>query len=201
MHFDVILHDTLRIGPPPGGPDRRRITVSHRWFSTILSDFCINGVSKATPGTTKITRFYGFSQVGRRRAFFTIARPSFVFFVILWWIFGDFDLFFHPWREQSNTGNAKNQRVLMHFHKSSDGMRFWSLQYRYSRFFVVVLRWILINFDVILHDFGHPSGSLISVYEWSLEHVKMRNFHHFLKRFLPRKNRAHPIALRISWKK
>ena len=88
---------TLRIGPPPGGPDRRRITVPHRWFSensTILSDFRVHGVSKATPGTTKITRFYVFSQVGRRRALFTIARPSFVFFVvILWWIFGDFDIF------------------------------------------------------------------------------------------------------------
>ena len=57
------------------------------------------------------------------------------------------------------------------------------------------------QFDVILHDFGYPSGSLISVYEWTLEHVKMRHFYQFLKRFRPRKNQAHPIALRISWKK
>ena len=57
------------------------------------------------------------------------------------------------------------------------------------------------HFDVILQDFGRPSRSLISVYEWSLEHVKMRNFYHFLKRFWPRKNRAPTIALRISWKK
>ena len=29
-------------------------------------------------------------------------------------------------------------------------------------------------FGIILHDFWLPFGSLISVYEWSLEHVKMR---------------------------
>ena len=37
--------------------------------------------------------------------------------------------------------------------------------------------------ELILHDFVHPSGSLLQVYEWSSERVKMRNFHHFLKRF------------------
>ena len=40
------------------------------------------------------------------------------------------------------------------------------------------------HFDVILHDFGNPSGSLISVYEWSLEHVKMRNFLSLFEAFL-----------------
>ena len=105
----ALLHtDTLRIGPPRGGHDRRHITCPHRWFSTILSDFCINGVSKATPGATKVTRFYGFSQVGRRRAFFTIARPSFIFFVvILWWIFSDFDVFFIHCVSKATPGTTK----------------------------------------------------------------------------------------------
>ena len=56
------------------------------------------------------------------------------------------------------------------------------------------------NFDVILHDFWRRCRSLISVYEWSLEYVKMRHFYQFLKRFWPRKNRAPTNALRISWK-
>ena len=38
--------------------------------------------------------------------------------------------FWHPDREQSNTGNDKNERNLMHFRRSSDGVRFWQLQNR-----------------------------------------------------------------------
>ena len=76
----------------------------HRWFSTILSDFCIHGVSKAAPGTTKITSFYVVSQVGRR-ALFTIARPSFVFFC------GDFVLNFRRfWYIFSSIAWAKQHR-------------------------------------------------------------------------------------------
>ena len=38
----------------------------------------------------------------------------------------DFRLFeriSHPWREQSNTGNDKHQRVLMHVRRSIDNVR------------------------------------------------------------------------------
>jgi len=43
-------------------------------------------------------------------------------------IFDDFEQFLHSWREQRNTGNDTNERVLMHFRKSSSGVRFWQLQ-------------------------------------------------------------------------
>ena len=46
------------------------------------------------------------------------------------------------------------------------------------------------HFCIILHDLDHPSGSLISLYEWSLEQLKTRNFHPFLKRFWPLRNWA-----------
>ena len=39
-------------------------------------------------------------------------------------IFDDFERILHPWREQSNTGNDKNERVFMRFRRSSDGVRF-----------------------------------------------------------------------------
>ncbi len=85
-------------------------------FRRFWSIFSIRSVSKATPGTIKWTRFYAFSQVGRRRVLLTIARPGFVFFVIIfWWIFNDFEWFVYPWREQSNTGNDKNTTVLCIF--------------------------------------------------------------------------------------
>ena len=48
---------------------------------------------------------------------------------------------------------------------------------------MIISRWFVMHFGVILHDFVHPSGCLISVYEWSSEQLKTRNFHHFLKRF------------------
>ena len=35
-----------------------------------------------------------------------------------------------------------------------------------------------------MHDFVHPSRSLLQVYEWSSERVKMRNLYHFFKAFL-----------------
>ena len=43
-------------------------------------------------------------------------------------------MIFASWREQSNTGNDKNERVLMHFCRSVDGVCFWPLQYRASYF-------------------------------------------------------------------
>ena len=85
-------------------------------FRRFWSIFSIRSVSKATPGTIKWTCFYAFSQVGRRRVLLTIARPGFVFFVIIfWWIFNDFEWFLHPWREQSNSGNDKNTTFLCIF--------------------------------------------------------------------------------------
>ena len=114
----------------------------HRWFSTILSDFASMARAKQHRERQKWMRFYTFSQVSRRRVFLTNATPGLVFFVvILWWIFDDFEQFLHPWREQSNTGNDKNERNLMHFCRSSDGVRFWPLQQRRACFFVLILRW------------------------------------------------------------
>ena len=108
----------------------------------ILSDFASMARAKQHRERQKWMRFYTFSQVGRRRVFLTNATPGFVFFVIiLWWIFDDFEHFLHPWREQSNTGNDKNERNLMHFRRSSDGVRFWPLQHRGVCFFVLILRW------------------------------------------------------------
>ena len=56
------------------------------------------------------------------------------------------------------------------------------------------------HFGVLLYDFELPSGSLISIYEWSSKQLKMRNFHHFLKRFLRWKNRVTRDVWWISWK-
>ena len=88
----------------------------------------------------------------------------------------------------------------MHFRRWGDGVRFWPLQHRELYYFVVILRWFYVDFAVILYDFGHPSRSLLQVYEWSSEHVKIRNFYHFLKRFWSRKNRALANVWWISWK-
>ena len=64
------LGNTLRIGPPRGGHDRRHITCPHRLFSTILSDFYIHSVSKATPGATKMNAFlYIFAGRSTARVF------------------------------------------------------------------------------------------------------------------------------------
>ena len=76
-------------------------------------------------------RFDACLQFGRRRAFLTIAKPSVVFFVIiLWRIVDNYERFLHPWREQSNTGNDKNERVSMHFCRSGAGEYFWPLRDR-----------------------------------------------------------------------
>ena len=84
--------------------------------------------------------------------------------------------------------------------RSVDGVRFWALHDRNLYFFMLISRWFVMHFGVILHDFGLPSGILISVYEWSSEHVKTRNFHHFLKRFVCWKNRVTGDVWRIFWK-
>ena len=137
----------------------------------------------------KWTRFDAILQVVRQRAILIIARPGVVFFVIiLWSIFDDFERFLRPWCKQSNTGKYKNERVLMHFCRWSDDVRFWPLQHRNPHFFVFILRWFSMHFGVILHDFGHPFESLISVYECSSEQLKTCNFRHFFKRFLYGKN-------------
>ena len=98
-------------------------------------------------------------------------------------IFRWFVRFWHAELEPSNIGNDKNERVLMHFRRWSDGVRFWPLQNRMPYYFVFILRWFYMNFGdnfgVILHDFGHPSRSLFKVYEWSSGHVEMRYVHHF----------------------
>ena len=88
----------------------------------------------------------------------------------------------------------------MHFRKSTDGMRFWPLRERNQPFSAVILRRFYMHFDAILHYFGLPSKSLISVYEWFSKHVEMRNFHHFLKRFLIKENRVRRNVWWIFWK-
>ena len=55
----------------------------------------------------------------------------------------------HLWHEQSNSGNDKNQRVLMHVRRSIDNVRFWPLQLRHSYF----LWWFYVKISVILSDF------------------------------------------------
>ena len=111
-----------------------------------------------------------------------------------------FCMFFDTFPEQSNTGNRKNECILSHLDTSRVGVSFWQLQDRNPCFFVLILRWFWMHFGVILHDFGLPSGGLISVYDWSSEQVKTRNFHHFFKRFWHPKNQADANVLWISWK-
>ena len=65
-------------------------------------------------------------------------------------IIDDFERFLHPWREQSNTWNDKNERIFMHFRRSSDGVCLLPLQHRASYF-----SWSLRNeFSTIFSDFG-----------------------------------------------
>ena len=64
-------------------------------------------------------------------------------------IFDDFERILHPWRQQSNSGNDKNQRVLMHVRRSIDNVRFWPLQLRHSYF----LWWFYGKISMILSDF------------------------------------------------
>ena len=149
----------------------------------------------------KWTHSDAFVQVARRLPFLTIARTGLAFFVIIMCgIFDDFERFLCPWRKQSNPESDINERVLAHFRTSSDDVHFEPLQDRLSYFLMVILRWFSVHFGIILHDFGLPFGSLISVYEWSSEHVKTRNFHHFLKHFWARKIELQANALWFSWK-
>ena len=67
-------------------------------------------------------------------------------------------------------------------------------------FFLFILRWFHVHFVAILHDLGHPSGSLILFYECSSEQVKIRNFHHFFKRFWHPQNRVQANVVWVSWK-
>ena len=115
-------------------------------------------------------------------------------------IFQWFWAILHTWRKQSNTGNDKSERVLMQFCRSVDGVRFWALHDRNLFFFMLISRWFVMHFGVILHDFELPSGSLISMYVWSSKQLKTRNFHHFLKRFLRWKNRVTRDVWWIFWK-
>ena len=88
----------------------------------------------------------------------------------------------------------------MQFCRSVDGVRFWALRDRNLCFFMLISRWFVLHFGVILHDFELPSGSLISVCESSSKQLKTRNFHHFLKRFLRWKNRVTSDVWWIFWK-
>ena len=65
------------------------------------------------------------------------------------WQRNAFYRFFAPWREQSNTGNDKNQRVLMHVRRSVDNVHLWPLQHRHSFFL-----WLFHGrFSMVLSDF------------------------------------------------
>ena len=61
------------------------------------------------------------------------ARPS-TNYMLPSMIFDYFERISHPWHEQSNCGNNKNQRVLMHVRTSTDNVRFEPLQLRHSYF-------------------------------------------------------------------
>ena len=76
------------------------------------------------------------------------ARPS-TNYMLPSMIFDDFEWILHPWREQSNSGNNKNQRVLMHVRTSTDHVRFEPLQLRHSYF----LWWFYGKISMILSDF------------------------------------------------
>ena len=76
------------------------------------------------------------------------ARPS-THYMLPSMIFDDFERILHPWHEQSNSGNDKNQRVLMHVRRSIDNVPFWPLQDRHSYFL-----WLFNGkFSMILSDF------------------------------------------------
>ena len=158
-------------------------------------------MSKATAGTTKSTAFWCMFA-GRpttcvsNHCNYGIRIFCGDFMVKFQWFWA----ILHPWRAQSNTGNDKSERVLMQFCRSVDGVRFWALRDRNSCFFMLISRWFVLHFGLILHDFELPSGSLISVYESSSKQLKTRNFHHFLKRFLRWKNRVIGDVWWIFWK-
>ena len=88
----------------------------------------------------------------------------------------------------------------MQFCRSVDGVRFWALHDRNLYFFMLISRWFVMHSGVILHDFVHPSGSLISIYEWSSRQLKTRNFHHFLTCFLYGTNTVTRDVCWIFWK-
>ena len=114
--------------------------------------------------------------------------------------FCQFTWFLHIFFKQCNTGNCKSDRILTRSGTSNDGVSFLPLGDRDPYFFVLIFRWFCLHFNVILHDFGHPSRSLFKVYEWSAERIKMRNFHHVFMRFWHCKNRGSGDVWWISWK-
>ena len=68
-----------------------------------------------------------------------------------------FCMFFDIFPEQSNIGNRKNERILMHFGTSRVGVYFLRLRDRNAWFFVFILRRFWTRFGSILHDFWHYS--------------------------------------------
>ena len=102
----IFLHDyTLRIGPPRGGPDRRHITCPHRLFLTILNEFCIYDVSKATTGTTIMNAFQSnFSRSVPGVYFWSLQDRASYF---LWSFCDDFRRF---WTNFASMAWAKQQR-------------------------------------------------------------------------------------------
>ena len=67
-------------------------------------------------------------------------------------------------------------------------------------FFMLISRWFVMHFGVLLYDFELSCGGLMSIYEWSSKQLKTRNFHFFLKRFLRWKNRVTCDVWGIFWK-
>ena len=98
----------------------------------------------------------------------TIAKPGFVFFVIiLRFIFDDFERFLHPWREQSNTGNDKNNAFLWFFAGRSTACVFYHCK--------TELRIFCGNFVVNFRRFW----SIFSSIAWAKQHRERQKLTRF----------------------
>ena len=106
-----IMENTLRIGPPRGGPDRRDLASA----KGILNEF----------------RWFWMDLIQHLTRFWCVLPMCLGFLVCK---FYDFWAILHAWREQSNTGSDKNECVSIHFRRSVDGTCFWPLQHRASYF-------------------------------------------------------------------
>ena len=136
-----------------------------------------------------------------KNADFALVRAGSVFFCIEITSFSfTFGWFWYTIHQESKTWNSKNEHVLIHFCTLVDGEYFLPYQDRQPHFFVLILSRIWTRFGLFLPDFSDPADRCHQVYEWSSEHVKMHNFHHFLKRFWHPKNRAPANVSWISWK-
>ena len=94
------------------------------------------------------------------------------------------DDFGTPFVTKAKPGAAKANTFWYIFGRWSMASLFCHSKTGKHTVFVLILRRIWTRFGIFLLDFSNPADRFHQVYEWFSEHVKMHNFHHFLKRFL-----------------